>query len=149
MNYNFGYRLILGLLPVTLIALAAATFTGCENTQLRETAFWYGGYKAAAEVVENHEANREAVQFVIDGIDVLLGENEVAYRMIEDWWSEAKTLIEMEPVEMGLIEQLFIVPAWERLKAKYGGVKLDLTNEQVASDLRAFQRGLRMALASL
>jgi hypothetical protein len=142
MKWNIGYGFALGLLALVLVAMFAV---GCETAQKR-AGFEAAGYLAASKAIAKDVENVEKVEFVADAIAALLEEESILFEAIETWYAKNRLKVKMDPVERRFLEVLFIEPAWEKLKSKYGGKLLDLQDERVRADLWAFEQGLRLAL---
>jgi hypothetical protein len=120
---------------------------GCETTpERKEAGFEAAGFLAASKAIAKDVENVEKVAFVADAIAALLEEESILFEVIEKWYAKNRLKVKIDPVERRFLEILFIEPAWNELKAKYGGKLLDLKDENVRADLRAFERGLRLAL---
>lgn len=143
MKIEYGYNFALGLLALVLVALFSY---GCESTAAKRTGFEAAGYLAASKAIAKDAENVEKVEFVADAIAALLDEESILFEAIEEWYAENRLKVKMDPVELRFLEILFIEPAWEKLKAKYGGKLLNLKDEAVQADLWAFEQGLRLAL---
>ncbi len=143
MKFNIGYGFFIGLL---LAVVPVMFFAGCETTASKQVGFEAAGYLAAEKAIEQDAENVERVQWVADAIDALLNEESILFSAVEDWYAANRGRIKLDAVELRFLELLLIEPAWEKLKAKYGGKLLDLQDDAVRADLLAFERGLRLAL---
>lgn len=125
------------------------TMTGCletlqDNPALRNTGFYYAGWKVASETIEHSRSNAEAVQAVEKAIGTLLAEDRdsILFEVIEEWYEVQRETVALPEIEKQLLEEIFIIPFWNRMKEKYGGTFLVLDDPHVRADLASFARGL-------
>lgn len=142
-----------GSVKILGMVLAMLFFTGCEtfkpDSVLRSTGFYYLGWKVSTEVIEHDLDNLEAVQGVGEILTVLQKGDieELLFSSVETWYKEMRPKLQLPEVEKRMLEELFIFPFWEKMKMKYGGDRLNLTNPQVRKDLASFSEGVQASLS--
>jgi hypothetical protein len=133
--------------PIAYLLLALAlAFTGCESSSIKRVGLQLAGYEAAKQAIEHNSDNADVVRFVATTIDAVLVEKSIAFEAVEDWYEVQRIKLDMDPIYLATLEQIAIIPLWQRLKIKYGGTELDLVSPEVRSDILAFKSGLLLAL---
>ena len=134
-------------LTLTAFAAVALALAGCKTTATKQAGLYYGGYRAAAEVIDRHAGNRESIETIADTIDIVLEQDEILFSALEEWYGKEKAKLGLDPIDQEFLDTLIVRPLWERIKSKYEGISLSLDNPDVQADILAFQAGLRRALS--